>query len=116
MDLPQDVFVVGGLDVHESEEDGRRGERLVEKLKVTGVHDNFDQRFARGVFEFTLAQVNGHDLLSLNLADDALSTTADIQNQSLGGEVGNGNLKYRKVRAGQIRDCGKTGDECGRKN
>ena len=40
MDFGQDPGVVGGVDVHEGEEGGRRGERLVQELEVTGVHDD----------------------------------------------------------------------------
>jgi len=87
MDLLKDLGMVGRRDVHECEENGGRSEDAVQELEVSGVHDDLEQGFTRGLFELPLAEIDGDDLGALELADDALTSAPDIEDKALARKV-----------------------------
>jgi hypothetical protein len=93
VDFLEDLGVVGRRDIHEREEHGGRIERPVQEPEVPGVHDDLEQGFAGGLQEFVLAQVDGDDLRALELADDPLPSTPDVQDEALGLKIGYGDLE-----------------------
>ena len=85
----EDLGMVGRIDIHEGEKNRRGGKRCVQKLEVASVHNDLEQRLAGRLLKLELAQVDGDDLLSLELADDTFAASADVQDQALGREIGN---------------------------
>jgi len=70
---------------------------VIHEFQVPRVHDDPEERFARGVFELSLDQVDGHDLLVLELADDALSPAPDVQDQPRAGKSSTTTSRVGKV-------------------
>ena len=93
VDFLENLSVIGRRDIHEGEKNSGRVECLVHELEVPGIHDDLEQGFAGSLFELALEEVDGNDLLALELTDDPFSSTSDIQDEALGRKIGHGDLE-----------------------
>lgn len=66
------------LKIHQGEESGRSIERTIQELQISGIHHDLERTFG-GFFQLPTADVDGNDVLSFQLPNDALSPTTDIQ-------------------------------------